>query len=51
LAREAPFTAHDKPRDQAAVIWRLLHCSPAAARALSRELSKLARSAESEAGA
>lgn len=51
LAREAPFTSHDKPRDQAAVVWRLLHCSPSAAQALCRELSRLAREASKEAGA
>jgi hypothetical protein len=48
LAREAPFTPHDKPRDQAAVVWRLLHCSPLAALAVARELSKLARAAETD---
>lgn len=48
LASEAPFTPRDKPRDQAAVVWRLLQCSPSAARALCRELYKLARVAEAE---
>ena len=48
LAREAPITPRDKPRDQAAIVWRLLQRSPSAARALCRELSKLARTAEAE---
>jgi hypothetical protein len=45
----APFTPNDKPADQAAVVWRMIHCSPSAARALSRALNKLARAAEAHA--
>jgi hypothetical protein len=47
----APFTPNDKPGDQAAVVWRMIHCSPMAARALCRALNKLARAAEAEADA
>jgi len=45
----APFTPNDKPTDQAAVVFRILHRSPAAARALSRALNKLARAAQADA--
>jgi hypothetical protein len=49
LGLGAPFTPNDKPTDQAAVVFRILHCSPSAARALSRALNKLARAAEANA--
>jgi hypothetical protein len=49
VERGAPFTPSDKPTDQAAVVFRMVHCSPSAARALSRALNKLARAAEAQA--
>ena len=48
LAQEAPFTAKDKPGNQAAVAFRILRCSPSATRAFIRALNKLVREAEFE---